>query len=61
MLKMYQTYKNEEIKKPSEEKLIPKEVITEKSGEIKKRPVKENNSLFGGLDNEDIIILGDAD
>ena len=53
---MYQTYKNEEVKRPTE-KLVPKEITCDKR-EIDKSPLKNSKSLFGNLDNEDIIILG---
>lgn len=51
---MYQTYKNEETKLPTE-KLIPKEVNEEKR---ECRKAGKEKSLFGSLDNEDVIILG---
>ena len=55
---MYQTYKSEEIKPKREEKLIPKEVSGYDKKEIHKEIKNSNNSLFGSLDNEDILILG---
>ena len=59
---MYQTYKSEDIKPKKEEKLIPKEVLGCDEKEIHTKTHKEQknkqNSLFSGLDNEDILILG---
>lgn len=59
---MYQTYKSEEIKPKKEEMLIPKEISgcehNEVHKEIPKQLKNRSNSLFGGLDNEDILILG---
>lgn len=55
---MYQTYKNEEIKKPVTEKLIPREIINEKPKAAQKQIKKEPAGIFGGLENEEIIILG---
>lgn len=59
---MYQTYKSEDIKPKKEEKLIPKEVLGCDENEIHTKTHKEQkskqNSLFNGLDNEDILILG---
>ncbi len=55
---MYQTYKSEEIKPKREEKLIPKEVSGCDKKEIHKEIKNSKNSLFGSLDNEDILILG---
>ena len=54
---MYQTYKSEEIKPPKEEKLIPKEVKGEECKSTEHKP-KRSGSLFGNMDNEDILILG---
>ncbi|MBE7019967.1 MAG: hypothetical protein E7411_00845 [Ruminococcaceae bacterium] len=51
---MYQTYTGEECSEKREEKLIPKEVVCEP-----KAPSENaKKGLFGGLDNDDILILG---
>ncbi len=55
---MYQTYKSEDIKPKKEEKLIPKEVLGCDKKEVHKEIKNKQNSLFGGLENEDILILG---
>ena len=51
---MYQTYKNEEAKPSKEEKLIPKEISGCKAKEAKQK----QKSIFGSMDNEDLLILG---
>ena len=58
MLKMYQTYKSEEIKEKKEEKIIPKEVLCVKEKEYAKSCSKNSKGLLGSLETDEILILG---